>query len=58
MTASDKHKVAVVGAGKIGQMITHLLGESGDYQIKLIDQDEAALAQEGSILLNGFRIRI
>lgn len=47
MTAIDKYQVAVVGAGKIGQMITHLLGSSGDYRIKLIDQNPEALVQLG-----------
>ncbi len=43
--AKKLHKVAVVGAGKIGRMITRLLVNSGDYQVKLIDQDANALAE-------------
>jgi saccharopine dehydrogenase-like NADP-dependent oxidoreductase len=41
--AKLQQHVAVVGAGKIGRMITRLLVNSGDYQVTLIDQDAAAL---------------
>ncbi len=44
MKEGRSYPVAVVGAGKIGQMITRFLAQTGDYRIKLIDQDEAALA--------------
>lgn len=42
-------RVAVVGAGKIGEMICRLLSGSGDYAIKLIDQDEQLLAKVASM---------
>jgi saccharopine dehydrogenase-like NADP-dependent oxidoreductase len=38
-------KVAVVGAGKIGSTIASLLCGCGDYQVLLIDQSPAALAE-------------
>ncbi|MGA2023678.1 MAG: saccharopine dehydrogenase C-terminal domain-containing protein [Steroidobacteraceae bacterium] len=38
------HKVLVLGAGKIGALISGLLGESGAYQVQLGDVDEAAAA--------------
>jgi saccharopine dehydrogenase-like NADP-dependent oxidoreductase len=38
------HKVLVLGAGKIGALISGLLGESGAYQVQLGDMDEAAAA--------------
>lgn len=36
------HRVLVLGAGKIGALISGLLGESGDYRIDLADLDGAA----------------
>jgi saccharopine dehydrogenase-like NADP-dependent oxidoreductase len=33
----DMHTVAVLGAGKIGRMVAHLLGHSGSYQVRLAD---------------------
>jgi saccharopine dehydrogenase-like NADP-dependent oxidoreductase len=33
------HRVLVLGAGKIGALISGLLGESGDYQVNLADLD-------------------
>jgi saccharopine dehydrogenase-like NADP-dependent oxidoreductase len=36
------HKVLVLGAGKIGALISGLLGESAAYQVQLGDVDEAA----------------
>jgi saccharopine dehydrogenase-like NADP-dependent oxidoreductase len=33
------HRVLVLGAGKIGALISGLLGESGDYEIQLADVD-------------------
>ena len=44
MTQQKPYRIAVVGAGKIGQMISRLLAGSGDYAITLIDQDAAAFA--------------
>ncbi|THD71124.1 saccharopine dehydrogenase family protein [Phenylobacterium sp.] len=38
-------KIAVVGAGKIGSTIASLLVGSGDYEVLLIDQSPAALAE-------------
>lgn len=35
------HRVLVLGAGKIGALISGLLGESGDYRIQLADVDSA-----------------
>jgi saccharopine dehydrogenase-like NADP-dependent oxidoreductase len=37
-------KVALVGAGKIGGAIAHLLMQARDYAVTVIDQSEAALA--------------
>jgi len=36
------HRVLVLGAGKIGALISGLLGESGDYRVQLADLDGAA----------------
>jgi saccharopine dehydrogenase-like NADP-dependent oxidoreductase len=36
-------KLALLGAGHIGQTIARLLAASGDYQITVVDQSEAAL---------------
>jgi saccharopine dehydrogenase-like NADP-dependent oxidoreductase len=38
------HKVLVLGAGKIGALISGLLAESGAYQVRLADVDETAAA--------------
>jgi saccharopine dehydrogenase-like NADP-dependent oxidoreductase len=38
------HKVLVLGAGKIGALISGLLAESGVYQVQLADVDETAAA--------------
>lgn len=35
--------IVVLGAGKIGRMVTHFLVHSGDYQVRLGDVDEAAV---------------
>lgn len=37
-------KVALVGAGKIGEAIVHLLGETGDYEMVVLDQSLERLA--------------
>ena len=37
-------KVALVGAGLIGQSIAHLLRETGDFDVVAFDRDEHALA--------------
>jgi saccharopine dehydrogenase-like NADP-dependent oxidoreductase len=36
------HKVLILGAGKIGALISGLLAESGDYEVTLGDVDAAA----------------
>jgi saccharopine dehydrogenase-like NADP-dependent oxidoreductase len=36
------HKVLVLGAGKIGTLISGLLGESGSYEVHLGDVNESA----------------
>jgi saccharopine dehydrogenase-like NADP-dependent oxidoreductase len=38
-------KIALLGAGHIGQTIARLLAASGDYQVTVIDQNAAALAR-------------
>lgn len=44
--------VIVLGAGKIGSLITCLLADSGDYQVHLVDIDAVALQSVQSILTN------
>ena len=39
------HRVVVLGAGKIGALISGLLGESGDYEVQLADVDGKAAAR-------------
>jgi saccharopine dehydrogenase-like NADP-dependent oxidoreductase len=46
------HRIAIVGAGKIGQMIADLLGHCGDYEIAMIDKSPAQLDK----LLLGSRV--
>ena len=36
------HKVLILGAGKIGSLISGLLAESGDYDVTLADVSAAA----------------
>jgi saccharopine dehydrogenase-like NADP-dependent oxidoreductase len=38
-------RVALLGAGHIGQTIARLLGDSGDYAVTVIDRSPAALAR-------------
>ena len=40
-------RIALLGAGHIGQTIARLLGGSGDYQVTVIDKNPAALARIG-----------
>ena len=40
-------RVALLGAGHIGQTIARLLGDSGDYQVTVFDKNPAALARIG-----------
>jgi saccharopine dehydrogenase-like NADP-dependent oxidoreductase len=37
------HRVLVLGAGKIGRTITHLLAATDDYEVTVAERDEAAL---------------
>jgi saccharopine dehydrogenase-like NADP-dependent oxidoreductase len=41
-------RIAVVGAGKIGSVIAHLLARHGGYAVTVLDQSEAALSQVAS----------
>lgn len=41
--------ILLLGAGKIGEMITALLCETGDYAVTVADRDEAGLAKVGAI---------
>jgi saccharopine dehydrogenase-like NADP-dependent oxidoreductase len=36
------HTILVLGAGKIGRMVTHLLASSGDYEVRVADSRPAA----------------
>lgn len=38
-------QIAVIGAGKIGATIAHLLAHSGDYHVTLVDRSDAQLAE-------------
>src|SRR5580658_9444492 len=40
--AKSMHKVLVLGAGKIGALISGLLSESGSWEVQLADKDGAA----------------
>jgi saccharopine dehydrogenase-like NADP-dependent oxidoreductase len=42
-------RIALLGAGHIGQTIAHLLATSGDYQVSLIDHDASTLARLGHL---------
>jgi saccharopine dehydrogenase-like NADP-dependent oxidoreductase len=44
-----KTKTILLGAGKIGETITHLLHSSGDYELTVADQDTARLAPIGAL---------
>ncbi|MCA8957621.1 MAG: saccharopine dehydrogenase NADP-binding domain-containing protein, partial [Planctomycetes bacterium] len=35
--------VVLIGAGKIGRMVAHFLGFSGDYALRVVDGDQAAV---------------
>src|SRR5688572_20782065 len=37
-------QLTLFGAGKIGEAIIHLLGRTGDYQLRVVDADEKRLA--------------
>jgi len=37
------HRILLLGAGKIGRMITRLLVDSGDYEVAVADADSSAL---------------
>jgi saccharopine dehydrogenase-like NADP-dependent oxidoreductase len=55
------HRVLVLGAGKIGALISGLLGESGDYRVDLADLDgaaaEAVVKAHGLPMRAGLRLR-
>ena len=38
-------RITLLGAGHIGQTIARLLADSGDYEVTVVDRNEAALAQ-------------
>jgi saccharopine dehydrogenase-like NADP-dependent oxidoreductase len=42
-------RIALLGAGHIGHTIARLLGDSGDYQVTLLDRQAAALARNASL---------
>lgn len=39
------HKVLLLGSGKIGRMIARLLGDTGDYHVRVADIDDESLAR-------------
>jgi len=54
------HRVLILGAGKIGALISGLLAESGSYKVQLGDVDgaaaEAVVRAHGSAHLVGFAL--
>jgi saccharopine dehydrogenase-like NADP-dependent oxidoreductase len=40
-------RITLLGAGHIGQTIARLLGDSGDYEVTVVDRSDAALAHIG-----------
>jgi len=54
------HRVLVLGAGKIGALISGLLAESGSYQVELADVDgaaaEAVVRAHGASHLSAFAL--
>jgi saccharopine dehydrogenase-like NADP-dependent oxidoreductase len=38
-------RIALLGAGHIGHTVAHLLADSGDYEVTVVDRDPAALAR-------------
>jgi hypothetical protein len=45
-----KKTILVLGAGKIGRMVTHLLARCGDYSVRVGDRDRAAAERVGQHL--------
>jgi len=45
MPLNSPHRVLLLGAGKIGRMIARLLVESGDYDVRVGDSSDEALAR-------------
>ena len=43
------HRVVVIGAGKIGSSITRLLAGCGDYEVTVVDKNQAFLAALGGL---------
>jgi saccharopine dehydrogenase-like NADP-dependent oxidoreductase len=39
------HQVLLLGSGKIGRMVGPWLASTGDYRVRVVDQDEASLAR-------------
>jgi saccharopine dehydrogenase-like NADP-dependent oxidoreductase len=44
-TGAPLMRIALLGAGHIGQTIAHLLDDSGDYRVTVLDRDPQALAR-------------
>ena len=42
------HRVLLLGAGKIGRMITRMLMDTGDYEVTVADYDQASLERIAS----------
>ena len=49
-------RVVLLGAGHIGQVIARWLSQSGDYQLKVVDSSEAALANLSHLALPTQRV--
>jgi saccharopine dehydrogenase-like NADP-dependent oxidoreductase len=47
---SMKKTIVVLGAGKIGRMVTHLLARCGDYTVRVGDRDQQAAERVGQHL--------
>src|ERR1700758_780977 len=54
------HRVLILGAGKIGALISGLLAESGSYKVQLADMDgaaaEAVAGAHGGLELSAFSL--
>lgn len=49
---SKKWKIAVLGSGKVGKLVSHLLGNSGDYEVTAVDLSEEQ-AQKAILTADG-----
>lgn len=45
MTTANKTRLALLGAGKIGDAIINLLGATGDYALTVVDRDDSRASQ-------------